>query len=119
MEAARRERAAADRDLFGVALDVADRIERDAEPFRDELREGGGMALTVRMRAGDDRDHAARIEAQLHPLVEHAAELDIGRHRAAAQFAGFRAGSLRRASKPSQSASSRHWSISRSNSPLS
>ncbi len=39
------------------------------------------------MRSGDDRDRAARIEAQLHALVEHAAELDIGRDRPPAQLA--------------------------------
>ena len=85
--AARRERAAAERDLRGIALDVVDGLERHAEPFRHELRERGLVTLSVRMRAGDDRDHAARIEAQLHALVEHAAELDIGRDRASAQLA--------------------------------
>ena len=82
---ARGEGAAADRDLFRIALDIADSVERNAEPFRDELRERGGVALAVRMRAGDDRHHAARIEPQLHPLVEHATKLDIRRHRPAAQ----------------------------------
>src|SRR6185436_33087 len=52
-------------------------IELRAEPLRHELREGGGMALAVRVGAGHDRHHARRIKAQLHPVVEDAGELDI------------------------------------------
>ena len=79
--------AAADRDLSGIALDVADGLERHAQPFMHELREHRGMSLPVRMGAGDDRHRAARIEAQIHAVVEDAALLDIEGHGAAAQLA--------------------------------
>ena len=52
-----------------------------------ELGEHGGMALAVRMRAGHDGERSVRIEAQVHALVENAAELDVVAHRAAAQLA--------------------------------
>ena len=57
---ARRIGAAADRHLVGIALDVADGLERHAQPFMHELREYGGVALAVRMGAGNDRYRAAR-----------------------------------------------------------
>ena len=85
--APRRERAASERNFFGVALDVVDRLERHAEPFGNELRKRRGVALAVGMGAGDDRHHAAGIEPDFHALVENTAELDIGRDGASAQLA--------------------------------
>ena len=87
--AARTIGAAADRDLRGVALHIADRFEGHAEQFVGELGEHRGVALAVRMGAGEDRERAARIEAQVHALVEDAAELDVEAHRAAAQLAAL------------------------------
>src|SRR4029079_3695689 len=78
---------AAERNLRSVPLNVLDGLEWHAKPFRHELRERGFVTLSVRMRPCNDRDHAAWIEAKLHALVEHSAELDIGGDRAAAPSA--------------------------------
>ena len=74
-------------DLRGIALHVADRFERHAEHFVRELREHGGVPLAVRMGAAVDGERAGGIEAQVHAVVEDAAELDVVAHRAAAQLA--------------------------------
>ena len=87
MHAARAVAAAADRHRVGVALHEADIFERHAEPFRHHLRVDGGMALAVRMGAGEDREHAARIEAQHHAVVEHRGLLEEVADAAAAQLA--------------------------------
>ena len=79
--------AAPDRHLAGIALDEADGLERHAEPFVHQLGIDRRVSLAVRMRAGDDGDRAARIEAQIHALVEDAALLDVVGHGAAAQLA--------------------------------
>ena len=71
LHAARAVGAAPDRHRVGVALHEADAAERHAEPLRHHLRIDGGVALAVRMGAGEDRHHAARIEAQRHAVVEH------------------------------------------------
>src|SRR5262249_40632682 len=79
--------AAADRDLGGITLYIADVFERDVEPLVHELREHGGVPLAVRMRPAQDGERSAGIEAQIHAVVEDAAELDVVAHRAAAQLA--------------------------------
>ena len=55
--------AAADRDLGGVALHVADVFERDVKPLVHQLREHGGVPLAVRMRPAQDSERSAGIEA--------------------------------------------------------
>jgi hypothetical protein len=87
--AARGVRAAAERHRVGVALDKADVLERNAEPVGHELRVGGGVPLAVAVRAGHDRHHAARIEAQLHALIEHARVLQVIDEGAAAKLSLF------------------------------
>src|SRR5438045_3518789 len=79
--------AAAERDRVGVTLHEAYVLERNAQPVGDELRVGRGVSLPVRMRPGDDRHHAARVEAQLHALVEDAGILEVVDERAATQAA--------------------------------
>ena len=64
--AARRISAAAERHLVGVALQIADRFKRHAEPFAHQLCERRRMALSMRMGAGNDRHRAAGIEADAH-----------------------------------------------------
>ena len=54
-----------------------------------QLREHRRVPLPVRMRAAEHRDGAARIEADVHAVVEDAAELDVVADRAAAQLAGL------------------------------
>ena len=87
MHAARAVAAAADRHLVGVALHEADVLERHAEPFGHHLRVDGLVALAVRVRAGDDGEHAARIEAQHHAVVEHRGFFEEIADAAAAQLA--------------------------------
>src|SRR4051794_25721037 len=53
------------------------------------LRKYGRVPLPVRMRAAEDRDGAARIEADVHAIIEDAAELDVVADRAAAQLAAL------------------------------
>src|SRR5262245_58034899 len=55
--------AAPDRHLGGVALHVTDGFERHAEAVVNKLREYGGVALTVRMRAGHDVERPVGVEA--------------------------------------------------------
>src|SRR3977135_1493470 len=86
--------AAADRNLGGVALHVADRFERHADAIVHELREHGGVALAVRMRAAKHVESSVGVETQVHALVEDAAELDVVAHRAAAQLAALLRGLL-------------------------
>ena len=95
--AARAVGAAADRDLRGVALHIADLLERHAEDFMGELREHRGVALAVRMGAAVDRQRAGRIELHVHAVVEDAAELDLEADRAAAQLAALLGFALRAA----------------------
>ena len=96
-----RVRAAAVGDGIGVALDVTDRLERDAEPLGDQLGERGGVTLAMRVRAGEDRRRTARVEADLHPVVEDAGELDEEHHRSSShQTAGGRRGATRLVAAP-------------------
>ena len=87
VHAARAVAAAADRHRIGVALHEADVLERHAEPFGGHLRIDGGVALTMRMGAGKDGEHAARIESQHHTIVEHCGFLEKIADAAAAQLA--------------------------------
>src|SRR5258708_27231584 len=48
------------------------------------------------MRSAQDRERSAGIEAQIHAVVEDAAELDVVAHRAAAQLAVLLRGFLSR-----------------------
>src|SRR5262249_51237616 len=91
----------AELSLGGAAGHDAHAVERDAEPLRDHLREGGLVALAVLVTAGEDFDRAGRIDADLRrfPQAHAAAEgadslarrnpagLDIGRQADAAQLA--------------------------------
>ncbi len=52
--------AHAELHLVGVAVHDADVVDRDAEPFGHELREGGLVALAVLVTAGEDFDRAGR-----------------------------------------------------------
>src|SRR5438105_3760011 len=83
--AARSVRPAPERDGVGIALHEAHVLERHAEPVGDELRIRRGMALPVRVRAGDDGHHAARVETELHALVEDAGVLEVVDKRATAE----------------------------------
>src|SRR5262249_38689058 len=85
--AARPVGAAPEADLRGVALHVADFFERHAEPFMHALRKDGRVPLPVRVRAAEDGDGSARIEADVHAIIEDAAELYVVADRAAAQLA--------------------------------
>ena len=87
LHAARAIGAAAERYGIGVALHEADVLERHAEPFRHHLRIDGLVALAVRMRAGENGQHAARIEADDHAVVEHRGFLEEIADAAAAQLA--------------------------------
>ena len=87
MHAARPISAASDRHFVGVALDEADGVDRHAEPLVHHLRIDGLVALAMRMRAGNDRDGAARIEAEHHLLVEHRGLFQEIADAAAAQLA--------------------------------
>src|SRR5262249_1669514 len=88
--------AAADRYLGGVALHIADVFERDVEPLVHQLREHRRVPLAVRMRSGQHGERSAGIEAQIHAVVEDAAELDVVAHRPAAQLAVLLRGFLSR-----------------------
>src|SRR4029079_1023886 len=77
--------AASERYFLGVPLHVADRIEVDAEPIRDQLRESCGVALTVRVRARDNGYGSTWIEADLHALVKHRRFFEEVRETASAQ----------------------------------
>ena len=89
MHAARAVSAAAHRHRVGVALDIANVVKRHAEPLADHLHIDGLMALAVRMRAGENRQHAARIEAQHHAIVEHRRLFQKIADAAAAQLAAL------------------------------
>src|SRR5205085_10540584 len=56
--------------------------------------EHGRVPLPMRMRAAEYRDGAIRIEANVHAIVEDAAELDVVADRTATQFAGLFRGRL-------------------------
>ena len=67
-------RAAAGRDAIGVVRDVIDAVERHAEPFGEELREAGLVALAadiVPMHQLDPASGATVISARSRgtPLV--------------------------------------------------
>src|SRR5712675_2380388 len=59
-------RAAADRDAVGVAGDQLDAVDRHAEPFGDQLREAGLVALALRRGADHNLDGAAHRAIRLH-----------------------------------------------------
>ena len=70
--------AAADRNHVGVALDQADRFDRDAEPFRHALRKAGLVALAARQRADHDVDAAFRLHGDARVFARRAAgRLDV------------------------------------------
>ena len=81
---ARAEAAAAERDLVGVALDHADPLERQAEPVVQHLRVHRLVALAVGEGARHDGRVAGRIEADLHPVGDRRAHLDVETEPAAA-----------------------------------
>src|SRR5262249_6766919 len=92
--------AHAELHLVGIAVHDADVVERDAQPFGYDLREGGLVALTVLVTAGENFDRARGIDAHLRrlPQPDAAAEradrlarrnpagLDIGGEADAAQL---------------------------------
>ncbi len=63
-------------------MDHLDVVDRQAEALRDELGEGGLMALAVAVRAGQDLDRADGIDPHLgrfpeaHARAERADGLD-------------------------------------------
>ena len=59
--------------LAGVGLDVAERLDRHAQPVGRDLGEGGLVALAVGLRADRDHDPAVALEAHLGALVGRAA----------------------------------------------
>src|SRR4029453_13293435 len=85
--AARAVSTAADRDLGGIALHIADVFDRDAQPFMRELREHSRVALAVGMRPAKDGERCVGVEAQFHAIIKDAAELDVVAHGAAPQLA--------------------------------
>src|SRR5690606_29337922 len=86
--------------LVGVAVDDRDLLERHAEALRDELREGGFVALAVAVRAGQHLDRADCVDSHLGRLPQadagperayrgrrgDAAGLDVAAHADAAQL---------------------------------
>src|SRR4051794_32709588 len=61
--------AAAREQLVAVALEEADAFKRNPEFVAQDLREGGGMTLSVIERAGDDGDRAIGFEADAAHLL--------------------------------------------------
>src|SRR5262245_17215458 len=62
--------AHAELHLVGVAVQDADVLDRDAEPLRHDLREGGLVALTVLMAAGEDLDRTGWVDADFGRLPQ-------------------------------------------------
>ena len=54
--------AHAELHLVGIAVHDRDIVDRNAEPFGDDLREGRLVALAVGVAAGEDFDRAGRID---------------------------------------------------------
>jgi len=92
--AARSIGAAADRDVVGVGLRQMDLVLRDAEPVGDHLRIGRLVSLPMRQSAGENRQFAARVEAQFHALVEDTGIVDVVGDAAARVLAGGLAASM-------------------------
>src|SRR5258708_37305890 len=92
-ERARAISAHAELHLVGVAVDDLHLAYRTAEAVRDQLREGGCVALAVAVRTGEDFDRADRIDAdfrgfpQAHAGAE-AADRFRGRDAAGLDVAG-------------------------------
>src|SRR6267142_2549745 len=63
----------------GIAVDHLDALEMHVELVRGDLRQRGAYALTELDLPGEDRDRAARIDAQ--PRVEHAVGVEAARER--------------------------------------
>jgi hypothetical protein len=92
----------------GVAVHHVDRLDRDAQARRHDLREGGLVALAMAVRAGEHGHAAGRMDANLAALEQararaerardvrrrDAAGLDVARVADAAQLAGRLAGRL-------------------------
>ena len=77
-----------------VAVQNDDVLDRDADPVRDDLRERGLLALTVRGDAGDDGDFRGYLHPHATPFPAarrhrlrrpHRADLHVGRHADARQ----------------------------------
>ena len=64
-EAAAAVGAHAERDFRGVAVHDVHLVDRHAELRGDELREGRFVPLAVAVRAGEDRDAAGRMHADV------------------------------------------------------
>ena len=75
---ARAEGAGAVRNRIGVALDDLDLLDRDAELRRQDLREGGGVALAVIVGAEHGAHGAVGLDANGGRLIE----ADAGAQRA-------------------------------------
>ena len=96
-------------DHIGVALDIADLLEFEAEFFGQQLLENRLMALAVRMSAHEDGNVTFLVETDFAAFVEHAGRLlDCIGHPKATQFAfglrlrtpGFEAGCVRHLQRP-------------------
>ncbi len=80
-------RPAASRDRIRVTGDQTHALERDAEPFGDELREARLVALATRQRADHDVDEAVQRDRDLGALARNSAgQLDIVGDADAAQL---------------------------------
>jgi hypothetical protein len=84
-QGARAAGTAAPFELGGIALDDADLVERNAKAVVDQLRVGGLVALTVRLRADHDADRAVVLERDLGRLLRVAhGRFDVVGHADAA-----------------------------------
>ena len=63
-------------NVIGIALNQADALEVDAEPFRDHLGIHSLVALSVIVGAGDDGHAAALVEMERHAVIERRADFD-------------------------------------------
>ena len=93
--------AHAELDLVGIAVDDIDLVDIDTKTLRDQLGEGGLVALAMAVRAGQHLDRAGRIDAHFRrfPQADAGAEradrlrgsdaagLNIAREADAAQLA--------------------------------
>ena len=85
-------RAAAGADAVGVVGDEIDALERHAEPFAEQLREAGLVALAAVHRAEHQLDAAFGAHRDLGALARRAAgAFDVIGDADAAQLAALRA----------------------------
>ena len=86
--------AHAEQDLRGVAVHDVDVLDRHAETVGDDLREGGLVALAVRVRAGEHRDGAGGMHADLARFEQAGARAERARDGGGRDAAGFDVGGV-------------------------